>query len=78
MILVDKALARRQERGVPIRVGMIGAGFMGRGVAGQIIRHTPGMLLAAVSNRHLAGAERAYAEAGIDDLHAIDRSLLHR
>ena len=66
MILVDKALAKRHERGEPIRVGMIGAGFMGRGVARQIIRYTPGMTLAAVSNRHLAGAQRAYAEAGID------------
>ncbi len=68
MIVVDKVLARRQERGVPIRVGMIGAGFMGRGVARQIIRYTPGMTLAAVSNRNLAGARRAYREAGVEDV----------
>ena len=68
MILVDRALARRRERGEPIRVGMIGAGFMGRGVARQIIRYTPGMVLAAVSNRSPAGARRAYAEAGVDDV----------
>ena len=30
MILVDTALARREQEGGPIRVGMIGAGFMGR------------------------------------------------
>lgn len=72
MILVDRALARREERGAPIRVGMIGAGFMGRGVARQIIRYTPGMTLAAVSNRHLAGAERAYAEAGVNEIVVAD------
>jgi len=72
MILVDKALARRQEQGTPIRVGMIGAGFMGRGVARQIIRYTPGMTLAAVSNRNLAGAERAYAEAGVTEVEVAD------
>lgn len=71
MIVVDKALARRRERGEPIRVGMIGAGFMGRGVARQIIRYTPGMRLAAVSNRNLTGAQRAYREAGIDDVEVV-------
>jgi predicted homoserine dehydrogenase-like protein len=68
MILVDTALARRQAQNRPIRVGMIGAGFMGRGVARQIIRYTPGMHLSAVSNRHLAGAVRAYAEVGVGDV----------
>ncbi|MGS0685718.1 NAD(P)H-dependent oxidoreductase [Nakamurella sp. GG22] len=67
MIVVDSALARRQRDGRPIRVGMIGAGFMGRGVARQIIKYTPGMVLAAVSNRNVAGAERAFREAGVDD-----------
>lgn len=72
MMLVDSALARRQAQGRPIRVGMIGAGFMGRGVARQIVQYTPGMTLAAVSNRRLAGAERAYAEAGVQDLVTAD------
>jgi len=31
MIIVDRALKKREEEGKPIRVGMIGAGFMGRG-----------------------------------------------
>ncbi|TKV61678.1 NAD(P)-dependent oxidoreductase [Nakamurella flava] len=81
MMLVDSALARRQAQGRPIRVGMIGAGFMGRGVARQIVQYTPGMVLAAVSNRRLAGAERAYREAGVDDLvtadsaAAVDRAI---
>jgi predicted homoserine dehydrogenase-like protein len=63
MIIVDSALQERQREGRPVRVGMVGAGFMGRGVAAQISR-TPGMELVAVSNRHLSGAERAYRDAG--------------
>jgi len=72
MILVDGALAKRQRDGRPIRVGMIGAGFMGRGVARQINKYTQGMVLAAVSNRTLAGAERVYREAGVEDFTVAD------
>ena len=72
MILVDRALQRRQREGRPVRVAMVGAGFMGRGVAQQIIASTPGMQLVAVSNRHLAGARRAYAEAGVNDVAVVD------
>jgi predicted homoserine dehydrogenase-like protein len=71
VIIVDRALERRQRAGRPVRVGMVGAGFMGRGVAAQIAR-TPGIELVAVSNRHLAGAERAFKEAGSDVVRAVD------
>ncbi|MEP6562876.1 MAG: Gfo/Idh/MocA family oxidoreductase [Nakamurella sp.] len=72
MMIIDTALAKRQRDDRPIRVGMIGAGFMGRGVARQIIKYTPGMELAAVSNRSIAGAQRAYHEAGVTDLAVAD------
>lgn len=65
MIIVDTALKRRQAEGKPIRVGMIGSGFMGRGLANQIINSVPGMVLAAISNRRLDSAQRAYTEAGV-------------
>ncbi|WP_210520957.1 NAD(P)H-dependent oxidoreductase [Hymenobacter terricola] len=64
MILVDNALKARQTAGQPIRVGMVGAGFMGRGVARQICRYVPGMTLVAIANRTIAQARRAYDEAG--------------
>jgi predicted homoserine dehydrogenase-like protein len=64
MILVDNALKKRQQAGQPIRVAMVGAGFMGRGVALQICRYVPGMVLVAIANRTLAQARRAYEEAG--------------
>ncbi|MEZ5651379.1 MAG: NAD(P)-dependent oxidoreductase [Burkholderiaceae bacterium] len=72
MIIIDNALAAREAAGNPIRVGMIGAGFMGRGVANQIINSVPGMTLVAVSNRHLAGAERAFHEAGRSDTVVVE------
>jgi predicted homoserine dehydrogenase-like protein len=64
MLIVDTALKRREAEGKPVRVGMIGAGFMGRGLANHILNTVPGMVLAAVSNRSLAGARRAYVEFG--------------
>ena len=66
MIIVDTALKARAEAGAPVRVGMIGAGFMGRGIANQIINSVPGMELVAIYNRHLDGARRAYQEAGVE------------
>jgi hypothetical protein len=41
MILVDTALQKREDAGQPIRVGMVGAGFMGRGIALQILGSVP-------------------------------------
>ena len=72
MIIVDKALAKRQQDNNPIRVAMIGAGFMGRGVALQILNSVPGMDLVAISNRRIEGARRAYAEAGADHVETVD------
>ena len=68
MIIVDKALEERRREGNPIRVGMVGAGFMGRGIALQILSAVPGIRLVAIANRNLENAHRAYAEAGADDV----------
>jgi len=66
MIIVDTALQKRHEQDNPVRVGLIGAGYIGRGIALQIARSFPGMETAAVYNRTLSRAGQAYAEAGID------------
>lgn len=71
MIIIDKALQARAASGNPIKVGMIGAGFMGRGIANQIVNSVPGMELVAIANRNLDGAKRAYAEAGIEDFKVV-------
>lgn len=71
MIIIDRALQGRAEVGNLIRVGMIGAGFMGRGIANQMINSVPGMELVAIANRNLEGARRAYQEAGQDTVQAV-------
>ncbi len=72
MIIVDEALEKRQQEGNPVRVAMVGAGAMGRGIALQILTVLPGMELVAISNRHLDKARRAYAEAGVEDVRVIE------
>ncbi len=72
MLLVDTALQRRHQENNPVRVGMIGAGFMGRGITLQIIRSVAGMKLVAISNRNLEGARRAYAEAGAENVKSVE------
>lgn len=66
MIIVDTALERRQAEGNPVRVAMVGAGYMGRGIALQIEKYMTGIRLVAISNRTLSEAKRAYHEAGIE------------
>ena len=66
MIIVDKALARRHEEDNPVRVALVGAGFMGRGITLQILSAIVGMRLVAIANRTLSEAERAYREAGAE------------
>lgn len=68
MILVDRALRKCHEDGQPVRVALVGAGFMGRGLTNQIVNSVPGMTLAAVVNRTVSTGVRAYAEAGVDDV----------
>lgn len=69
MILVDTALARRAAEGAPpIRIGMIGAGFMASGVLLQVATvHAGTMRIVAVANRTPARAVAAYAQAGLED-----------
>ena len=71
MFIVDTALKARQEAGNPIRVGMIGSGFMGSGIANQIANSVPGMELVAIFNRTVDKAKKAYAQAGIDNVRVV-------
>lgn len=66
MIIVDRELERREAEGRPIRVGMVGAGAMGRGIALQLLGPVRGMELTAISNRSLEAAENVYRLAGAD------------
>lgn len=71
MIIVDNALRRLEAEDRPIRVGMIGAGFMGRGLANQIVNSVPGMHLCAIANRNPENARRAFSEAGVPDVASV-------
>ena len=68
MFIVDRELERLGRAGTPIRIGMVGAGFMASGIVRQLLHYTKGMELAAISNRHLDGARKAYAASGENDV----------
>jgi predicted homoserine dehydrogenase-like protein len=72
VIIVDRALEERERAGTPIRVAMVGAGFMGHGIALQITQSTPGMELVAIANRTVERAVDAFAQAGVDGVHVVD------
>jgi len=73
MIILDTALQKRHEEGNPIRVGLVGAGFMGRSVALQIINHVPGMRLVAMANRTLSKAKNALIDAGVSAIDTVEK-----
>jgi predicted homoserine dehydrogenase-like protein len=72
MIIVDRALQQRERDKNPVRVAMVGAGFMGRGIALQVLNSIPGMRLVAISNRHPEAAKKVYAEAGAKCVKTVD------
>jgi predicted homoserine dehydrogenase-like protein len=72
MIIVDKALQKRQAEGRPVRVALVGAGYMGRGIALQIERYIPGMRLAAIANRTLPAALSALRDAGVEKFRTVE------
>jgi predicted homoserine dehydrogenase-like protein len=72
MIIVDTALEKRHQENNPVRVAIVGAGYMGRGVALQIVSAFRGMKLVAVSNRTVATAAVAYRQAGIQDVAVVE------
>src|SRR5512140_214514 len=71
MIIVDRALKAREEQGKPIRVGMIGAGFMGQGLTNQIVHSVPGMRMSAIYNRKPERALGVYEYAGCEDVKLV-------
>jgi predicted homoserine dehydrogenase-like protein len=81
VIIVDKLLDELETNGKPIRAGVVGAGFMARGIVLQIEKSTPGMRALAIANRHVEKAADVYRAAGVNeidevqDLGAMDRAL---
>ncbi len=75
MIIVDNALRERERTGRPIRVGMVGAGFMGQGLTNQITNSVSGMRMAAVYNRRRERAEHVFRYSGLDDVIVAETQL---
>jgi predicted homoserine dehydrogenase-like protein len=67
-MIVDTSLKKRLAEGNPVRVAMVGAGYMGRGIALQIVTAMPALRLVAIANRDPSQAERAYREAGVPEV----------
>lgn len=72
MIIVDTALEKLERENQPIRVGLAGAGYMGRGIALQFLTPLVGMKLVAIANRTLSEAKRAYHDAGVETVATVE------
>ncbi len=64
----DRMQAREKEVGRPLRVGLVGAGQMGRGFAAQLLR-MPGVTLSAVFDVDRDRALEALSQSGIEAAH---------
>ena len=71
MLIIDTALKRRAAENNPVKIALIGAGFMGSGLVNQVVNSTTGMRMVAICNRTRENAERAYLEAGVTDFSAV-------
>src|SRR5713101_9048132 len=72
MILVDKALQELEAKGTPIRVAIVGAGFMSQGLANQIAHSVPGMRVVAISNRKVQRALDVFHYSGFENVAIAD------
>ena len=72
MSVVGAALAQRQREGRPVRVALVGAGFMGRALLRHVETSVPGMQVVVVVNRTLHRAREAWTAAGADEVREVD------
>ena len=56
----------------PIRIGMIGAGYMGRPLTYQFEHFVPEIKIAAIASHKLADARLAYTQAGVQEIVPVD------
>jgi predicted homoserine dehydrogenase-like protein len=72
VIILDKALANRAEAGNPVRMAIVGAGYMARGIAAHATL-MPGIELVAISNRTIGKAAQVFEELGRGPARGIER-----
>ena len=68
MIIIDNALKAREKQHKPIRVAMLGAGFMGQGLTNQIVNSVPGMRMVAVYSRQVKKGLHVYHYSGLENV----------
>jgi len=71
MIIVDSALEGCESQGKPIRVGIVGSGYMGRGIAAQLLKRPTGIRLVALCNRTIQKAQEAFSQAGVNEYQEV-------
>lgn len=64
MIIIDELLNARERDGKPIRVGILGAGFMAQGLTNQIVNSVLGMQVVAIYSRKPQRALSVFNYAG--------------
>jgi predicted homoserine dehydrogenase-like protein len=75
MWIVDTALKALADHKRPVRVGIVGAGFMCQGLTNQIVNSVPGMRVVAISNRHPERAVAVFKYAGCQDIVLAESQL---
>jgi predicted homoserine dehydrogenase-like protein len=75
MWIVDTALKALADHKRPIRVGIVGAGFMCQGLTNQIVNSVPGMRVVAISNRRPERAVAVFKYAGCEDVVLAESQL---
>jgi predicted homoserine dehydrogenase-like protein len=77
MIIVDKALKARAAQGNPIKVAILGGGFMAQGLTNQIVNSVPAMHMVALYGRKPQKAIHVLNYSGLQDpIEAVTQSQL--
>jgi predicted homoserine dehydrogenase-like protein len=77
MIIVDKALQARAQEGNPIKVAILGAGFMAQGLTNQIVNSVPAMRMVAIYSRKPQKALHSLNYSGLENpIEAVTQSQL--
>ena len=77
MIILDKALQARAEQSNPIKVAILGGGFMAQGLTNQIVNSVPGMDMVAIYSRKPQKAMHVLNYSGLKDpIEAITQTQL--
>jgi predicted homoserine dehydrogenase-like protein len=72
MILTDTVLKKRARENNPIKIAVVGAGEMAKGIINQITRYSPGIIVAVTLNRTIEKVIDAYDASGLTDYKIVD------